>query len=219
VEKASIIIVAGGKGTRMGRPKQMLPLNGKAVLERTVETFKKMPCAAEIIVVADADIFRRINKKFKNLKYAPPGGTRLQSVINGVALSGAEYKLIAVHDGARPLVKITDVENCLNAATKNKAAVLAVPVKDTIKEIKNGFVVKTLQRNKLWAAQTPQCYEARTLKTALKKYGKLKSATDESQLVEKLGVKVALVPSGYQNIKITTPEDLIVARVLCKKKK
>ncbi|MDR0646367.1 MAG: 2-C-methyl-D-erythritol 4-phosphate cytidylyltransferase [Elusimicrobiota bacterium] len=219
MEKASIIIAAGGKGTRMGRPKQMLSLNGKTVLERSIETFKKLSSAAEIIVVADTDTFKRINGKFKSLKHALPGQTRLQSVINGVAAANPKYKFVAIHDGARPLVKTEDIQNCLNAAIRNKAAVLAVAVKDTIKEVKNGFIVNTSDRTKLWAAQTPQCYETQTLKEALKKYGKLKNATDESQLVEKLGVKVAVVPSSYGNIKITTPEDLIMANALCKRKK
>jgi len=92
-------------------------------------------------------------------------------------------------------------------------------VKDTIKEVKNNFIAKTLDRALLWAAQTPQCYDGATLKLALKKYGGLKHATDESQLVERLGVKVAIVQGSYENLKITTPEDLIIAKALCKKKK
>jgi 2-C-methyl-D-erythritol 4-phosphate cytidylyltransferase len=200
----------------MGRPKQMLSLNGKAVLERAVEAMLKAPSTGEIIVVAGADIFKRLAKKFKGLKRALPGDTRLQSVQNGVAAADAKYKLIAVHDGARPLVSPAAAQACLKAAAETKAAVLAVPVKDTVKEVKDGFVSKTLDRARLWAAQTPQCYEAATLRAALKKYGALKNATDESQLVERLGVKVAVVPSGYENIKITTPEDLIIAGALCR---
>jgi 2-C-methyl-D-erythritol 4-phosphate cytidylyltransferase len=200
----------------MGRPKQMLPLNGKAVLERSVEAMLKMPSAGEIIVVAGADIFLRLAKKFKGLKHVLPGQTRLQSVQNGVAAADPKYKFIAVHDGARPLVSPAAAQACLEAAAKTKAAVLAVPLKDTVKEVKDHFVSKTLDRTLLWAAQTPQCYEAATLRAALKKYGALTEATDESQLVERLGVKVAVVPSGYENIKITTPEDLIIAGALCK---
>ncbi|MDR1123064.1 MAG: 2-C-methyl-D-erythritol 4-phosphate cytidylyltransferase [Elusimicrobiota bacterium] len=216
-KSAAVIIVAGGSGSRMGRSKQMLPLNGKAILERSVEAVLKIPSAGEVIVVTGADIFRRLAKKFKGLKHALPGATRLQSVQNGVAAADAKYKFIAVHDGARPLVSPAAAQACLEAAAKTKAAVLAVPLKDTVKEVKDNFVSKTLDRARLWAAQTPQCYEAATLRAALKKYGALKDATDESQLVERLGVKVAVVPSGYENIKITTPEDLIIAGALCKK--
>ena len=217
-KSASIIIVAGGTGSRMGRPKQMLPLNGKAVLARSIEALKKLPQTGEIIVVTSPEIFGKLSKKFKGLIHAMPGDTRLQSVQNGLAAANAKYSLIAVHDGARPLISAKDAQTCLAAAAKYKAAVLAVPVKDTIKEVKNNFVVKTLERSLLWAAQTPQCYDGAALRLALKKYGRLKNATDESQLVEKLGIKVAIVQGSYQNIKITTPEDLIIAKSLCKKK-
>ena len=103
---------------------------------------------------------------------------------------------------------------------RNLSQSLNIPcfIKDTIKEVKNNFVARTLDRTLLWAAQTPQCYQSAVLRLALKKYGGLKNATDESQLVEKLGVKVAVVRGGYENIKITTPEDLIIAKALCKKK-
>ena len=218
--KASVVIVAGGNARRMGRPKQLLPLKGKPVLLRSIEAFKKSPLTGEIIIVTSADIFSKISKKVKGLKHASPGETRLQSVQNGVALCDARYSLIAVHDGARPLVETSDIEACLKSAAKHKAAVLAVPVKDTIKQAAGGFVSKTLDRASLWAAQTPQCYESVVLKTALKKYGRALHATDESQLVEKLGVKVALVPSSYENLKITTPEDLLIAEAfLCKRRK
>jgi 2-C-methyl-D-erythritol 4-phosphate cytidylyltransferase len=143
----------------------------------------------------------------------------LESVKSGLACVDKKYKIIAVHDGARPLLTAKDAQKCISSALKNKAAVLAVAVKDTIKEVKNGFVIKTLNRSSLWAAQTPQCYDAQTLTLAIKKYGRFKNVTDESQLVEKLGVKIAAVPSSYKNIKITTPEDLIIAEALCKKKK
>ena len=156
LKRAAVIIVAGGSGRRMGRPKQMLPLNGKALLERSVEAMLKVPSAGEVIVVAGADIFKRLAKKFKGLKHALPGDTRLQSVQNGVAAAAAEYELIAVHDGARPLVSPAAAQACLEAAAAAKAAVLAVPVKDTVKEVKDGFVSKTLDRARLWAAQTPQ---------------------------------------------------------------
>jgi len=216
---ASVIIVAGGSGSRMGRPKQMLKINGKAALERSVQAMQKVPSAGEIIVVTGADIFKKLAAKFKNLKHALPGETRLRSVINGVAAADAKFSLIAVHDGARPLVSPKAVQACLDKAVKTKAAVLAAPVKDTVKEVKNGFVVKTLDRDLLWAAQTPQCYEAKTLKKALAEYGALKNATDESQLVERLGIKVAIVNGGYENIKITTPEDIIIAGALCRNRK
>lgn len=217
MKNASVIIVAGGSGKRMGRPKQMLPINGKPVLERSIEAFLKIPQVGQIIVVTGEDIFKKISKHYKNLTHALPGDTRLQSVINGVNALNPKFELAAVHDGARPLVSPKDIKAGLASAAKNKAAVLAVPVKDTIKKVSGGKITETLDRSVLYAAQTPQCYRADTLKKALTKYGSLKDATDESQLVEKLGVKVAVVVSDYKNIKITTPEDLIIAEALCKK--
>ena len=217
MKNASVIIVAGGSGKRMGRPKQMLPINGKPVLERSIEAFLKIPQVGQIVVVTGEDIFKKISKHYKNLTHALAGETRLQSVINGVNALNPKFELVAVHDGARPLVSPKDIKAGLASAAKNKAAVLAVPVKDTIKKVSGGKITETLDRSVLYAAQTPQCYRAEILKKALKKYGDLKDATDESQLVEKLGVKVAVVVSDYKNIKITTPEDIIIAEALCKK--
>ncbi len=214
---ASAIILAGGAGTRMGRPKQMLPLNGKPVLARSIEAFLKAPAVKQIIVAAPPDITLKLVKKYKGVLFAPPGQTRVLSLQNALKLLSPKANLIAVHDGARPLVRPADITACLLSAQKNKAAVLAAPLKDTIKVARGGKVLKTLDRSVLHAAQTPQCYQTKVLLTALKKYGgKFKDATDESQLLDKLGVKVAIVPGGYANIKITTPEDLIIARALCK---
>ena len=217
MKNASVIIVAGGSGKRMGRPKQMLPINGKPVLERSIEAFLKIPQVGQIVVVTGEDIFKKISKHYKNLTHALAGETRLQSVINGVNALNPKFELVAVHDGARPLVSPKDIKAGLASAAKNKAAVLAVPVKDTIKKVSGGKITETLDRSVLYAAQTPQCYRAEILKKALNKYGDLKDATDESQLVEKLGVKVAVVVSDYKNIKITTPEDIVIAEALCKK--
>ena len=212
------IILAGGQGTRMGRPKQMLLIKGKTVVERSMAAFKSVARVAKIIVVSNQENINILSKKYKNITFALAGNTRVESLKNGLAALGKNnYKLIAVHDGARPLVKKADIENCLNCAQKNKAAVLGVMSKDTIKQIKEDFVSKTLKRSELFCAQTPQCYQTKVLKEALAKYGK-KDATDESQLVEKLGIKVKAVLGSYSNIKITTPEDLIIAEALCKKK-
>ena len=155
-----------------------------------------------------------ISQFVKGIVFADPGDTRLASVQNGVARVSAWADVVAVHDGARPLVDPKYIQAALQSAYENGAAVLAVPVKDTIKEGANGTVVRTLERAKLWAAQTPQCYRRAVLQEALAKYGAEKDATDESQLVEKLGVKVQLVPSDYTNFKITTPEDLLFAEAL-----
>ena len=212
------IILAGGQGSRMGRPKQMLPLAGKAVLCRSIEAFKAVKNIDKIVVVTTAENFAEISVHYTGLIHSLPGESRVQSLLNGLEVLGTA-DLIAVHDGARPLVAPKDIENCLEAAVQYKAAVLCVPVKDTVKVVKDGFVENTLDRSTLWAAQTPQCYQGKVLLEAMEKFGFCKDATDESQLVEKLGVKVRVVLSSYENLKITTPEDLIVAEAfLCKQK-
>ncbi len=211
---SSVVIVAGGSGTRMGRPKQLLPLGGKPVLVHTVEAFKKVPSVRQIVVVTPVENHPVLNGYFSDLVYAEPGSTRLESVKNGFALTDRSAHTVAVHDGARPLVDPRRIEACLAEAARFGAAVLAVPVKDTVKVCKDGVVMQTLDRSVLWAAQTPQCYRREVLAEALNKFGAEKDATDESQLVEKTGVQVRVVPSDYKNNKITTPEDLIFAEAL-----
>lgn len=198
----------------MGRPKQVLPLGGKPVVVHSILAFKACACVQEIIVVTPKENRPVISQFVHDVVFVDPGDTRLASVQNGVARVNVLSDVIAVHDGARPLVDPKYIQDALQSAFDNKAAVLAVPVKDTVKEGKDGEVVRTLDRGVLWAAQTPQCYQREVLVKALEKFGAQQDATDESQLVEKLGVKVQLVPSDYTNFKITTPEDLIFAEAL-----
>lgn len=215
----SVIIAAGGKGKRMGRPKQLLKIAGQEVLVRTILAIKKVKRVKEIIVVTTPEIFKIVSKRIKGLKFAPAGQERIESVKNGLKEVSDDASLIAVQDGARPLVNPSDMDACLKAAKRDKAAVLGVFVKDTIKVVKGNKIIKTLKREELFAAQTPQCYQSKILRQALKKYGDEILATDESQLVERLGISITAVTGDYRNIKITTPEDLIIAGALCKKKK
>ena len=208
---AGAVIVAGGLGKRMGRPKQMLPLAGRPVLVRAVDAFKKIPCVRQIVVVTSVENQEILKQFFSDLTFALPGATRMASVINGVHKLDPRVQAVAVHDGARPLVDPQAAARCLRRGFTDGAAVLAVPVKDTVKQVRAGAVEQTLQRSSLWAAQTPQCYRAEVLRRALDKFGYLQDATDESQLVERLGVSVKIEPSDYKNLKITTPEDLVMA--------
>lgn len=198
----------------MGRPKQLLPIGGKPVVVRSILAFQSCPFVREIIVVTSVENRSLIEKFVSGITFADPGDTRLASVVSGVQKTNPQADVIAVHDGARPLVNPAHIEKALRAAYEKGAAVLAVPVKDTIKEGCEEMVVRTLDRSKLWAAQTPQCYQRDVLTKALEQFADEKDATDESQLVEKLGIKVHLVPSDYTNFKITTPEDLIFAEAL-----
>ena len=202
----------------MGRPKQMLPVGGKPALVRTIEAFKNTPEIKQLVVVTPEENQQVLRQYFTDITYVLPGETRLESVKNGFSATDEKAQTVAVHDGARPLVNPAHITACVQAAEQYGAAVLAVPVKDTTKVCKDGFVASTLDRSTLWAAQTPQAYRRDVLAQALEKYGHEKEATDESQLVEKLGIKVRIVPSDYKNNKITTPEDLIFAEALVKEK-
>ncbi len=185
---------------------------------RSILAFESCPSVCEIVVVTPAENRAIISKFVTNVRFADPGATRLASVQNGVACVSGQTNVVAVHDGARPLVQSADIQAALQTAFEKGAAVLAVPVKDTVKEGEHGQVLRTLDRSKLWAAQTPQCYQRSLLVQALDKFGTQQDATDESQLVEKLGVNVQIVPSSYTNFKITTPEDLIFAEALVNEK-
>lgn len=209
---AGAVLVAGGLGKRMGKPKQMLPLAGKAVLARAIEAFTQVSVIKQIVVVTARENQELLKHLFPQVVFALPGATRLASVIQGMQQLDPRVQAVAIHDGARPLVSPQAIERCLQSGFEYGAAVLAVPVKDTIKEVRSGFVERTLERSLLWQAQTPQCYRADILRRALEKFGYLQDATDESQLVERLGVRVKIELSDYQNLKITTPEDLIMAQ-------
>ncbi|MDD4004873.1 MAG: 2-C-methyl-D-erythritol 4-phosphate cytidylyltransferase [Elusimicrobiaceae bacterium] len=220
-ERFSAVIVAGGRGVRMGRRKQLVPLCGEPMLARAIGAFRAVPGLAELIVVTDPeyfDICRAAACGAVELKTVAGGATRMESVRRGVAAVSPGSAVIAVHDGARPLVSCKAVKECVAAALSDSAAVVAVPVKDTIKTASpdGAFVASTPDRELLWAAQTPQCYRAETLIGALGRFPDDSLATDESQLVERAGVKVRLVRGEYSNIKVTTPEDIILAEALMK---
>ena len=131
---SSVVIVAGGSGKRMGRPKQMLPLGDKPVLVHTILAFKQVPQVRQIVVVTPLENRAGVEKYISDVTFVDPGDTRLESVKNGFACVDRNANTVAVHDGARPLVNPQYIQDCLAAADKYGAAVLAVPVKDTVKE-------------------------------------------------------------------------------------
>ena len=144
------------------------------------------------------------------------GATRMGSVRNGLAALPRSTEVVAVHDGARPLVSPKVILSTLREAARSGAALAAVPVKDTLKEADSRtlLVENTPERSRFWQAQTPQTYRRKVLEAALERFAGEAGATDESQLVERAGFRVKVVPSGYENIKITTPEDLTMAEAL-----
>lgn len=199
--------------------KLLLKINGKTVLERSVNAFLNISDVDEVIVVArDKDIpaFSDILTD-ERVSFVVGGDTRQQSVMNALDVID-DCELIIIHDGARPLIKSVDIENTIRAAKENKAAAVGVFVKDTVKVVdKNGFVVSTPDRSTLFAVQTPQIFDFELYKNAAQNAReKGLDFTDDCQLVESFNQKVKTVVGSYSNIKITTPDDIVLAENLLK---
>ncbi len=221
--KCAAIIVAGGSGSRMGRPKQFLPLADKTVVETSLDAFLQVSEIEQIVLVTTPDNIQEHGARLasERVKLVESGETRMLSVRNGFKQIAEDVEVVAVHDGARPLITPAIVRAALDEAFESGAALPAVPVKDTLKKVTNKqlWISATPVRSSFWAAQTPQCYRREILQEALDKFPDEKNATDESQLVEKSGHKVKIVPSSYENFKITTPEDLTMAEALLEERR
>ena len=199
--------------------KLFLKINGKTVLERSVNAFLNISDVDEVIVVArekDIPAFSDILTD-ERVSFVVGGDTRQQSVMNAVDVID-DCELIIIHDGARPLIKSEDIENTIRAAKENKAAAVGVFVKDTVKVVdKNGFVVSTPDRSTLFAVQTPQIFDFELYRNAAQNAReKGFDFTDDCQLVESFNQKVKTVVGSYSNIKITTPDDIVLAENLLK---
>ncbi len=216
--RTAAIIVAGGSGTRMGRPKQFLPLAGSTVVELSLKCFTAMPEIELIALVLDKSSYLEHGARLANGKVivVAAGPTRMGSVRNGFAAMPSGIDVVIVHDGARPLITAEIARATIAAAVKSGAAVAAVAVKDTLKVVEKGsdIICETPERARFWAAQTPQTYRYAVLKEALDRFPDDADATDESQLVERCGHAVSVAPSTYENFKITTPEDITLAAAI-----
>ena len=200
----------------MGKPKQFLPLVNRGVCEWSLKAFEDLPEVKEIVLVLSGENVSAEGSRLTRgkVKVVEGGDTRLASVTNGLQALSDSIDVVAVHDGARPLIDRETILNTYKAACESGAAVAAVPAKDTLKEIEGEFVKATPDRSRYWQAQTPQTYRREVLAQALERFRDEKDATDESQLVERAGCKVRIVRSRYENLKITTPEDLVIAEAL-----
>lgn len=220
---AEAIILAGGSGARMGGEKQYLPLAGRPMLEWTVEAFTSSGLFSKVILALGAGNLEKHGPAWEKagVKVAEAGATRTESLRNAFRLVSPGAGLVAVHDGARPLVDAALIKACLEKAGEAGAAVPAVPLKDTVKKVSAGGGVfdSTPDRASLMAVQTPQCYRREVLSALLDAAGSGEDYSDESQVLEKLGVKAAVVRSTYRNIKVTTPEDLVIAEAFMKDEK
>ncbi len=200
----------------MGRPKQFLPLAGRGVCEWSLKAFEDLPEVKEIVLVLTGETLKTEGPRFKGgkVRVVEGGETRIGSVLNGLKVLSDSIDVVAVHDGARPLIDSGTIRATFEVALESGAAVAAVPAKDTLKEVEGDVIKATPDRARFWQAQTPQTYRRDILIEALKRHGDEKDATDESQLVERAGHKVRVVRSRYENLKITTPEDLVIAEAL-----
>ena len=222
----SVIIVAAGNGKRMKSAiaKQYLDLKGRSILSYTIDKFEESPVVNEIILVTGKDEIEYVKDEiidrygFTKIKSIVEGGSERQySVENGLNNVSDDCDIVMIHDGVRPFIEGNSIATLVEDTAKFGACVMGVFVKDTIKLCdENGFVVDTPDRNLLWHAQTPQCFKYDIIKKA---YQKAKEdnylGTDDSMLVERTGQKIKMIEGSYDNIKITTPEDLYVGeRVL-----
>lgn len=215
-----VIIVAGGKGLRMGTdiPKQFLPIGGKPVLMRTLERFREYSEALQIILVLpkdQQDYWKELCKEYNfNVEYllADGGQTRFHSVQHGLAFIPDDAEgVVGVHDGVRPFPSIDVIQRCYETAHETKAVVPVVPVVETIRKI--GTTSHTVPRNDYRLVQTPQTFDIQLLKAANQQPYK-DDFTDDASVVESYGQTITLVDGNRENIKITTPFDLKIASLL-----
>ena len=219
--KVGAIIAAAGFGRRMkaDRPKQLLALNGIPIIIHTIRKFDISRVIDYIIVTAPRESVIEVSELVKSAEFQKPvivvqGGERRQdSVASGLNHLQPGTDIVAVHDGVRPFVSTDDIENAVRQAERTGAAVLVVPIVDTVKQVEKDVIDSTLTREHLVLAQTPQVFRTEILKQAFDRATKDEYyGTDESSLVERLGHPVAIVRGSERNIKITRPSDLSLAR-------
>lgn len=222
--EVSVILVAAGTGSRMGAGmnKVYMPLGGKCVIEHTISAFEKSGAADEIIVVTGSEDIKRCQDIVKNMKIpckvVEGGATRQESVRNGLCCAKGRYA--AVHDGARALITPEEIKRVIAGAKDFGAAALGVRAKDTIKTAdENGFILSTIDRKCAYMIQTPQVFERERLIDAHKRAEDDGfCATDDCMIMEREGVKIKICEGSYENIKLTTPEDIYTAERILKKR-
>ena len=228
------ILLAAGKGSRFKSriSKPLVKLGGSPIIDFSLKTLSRHPLVKDIILVVNSgnigSISALVNKSgYKKIRALVLGGDRRQdSVFNALKKVSAQSQLVLIHDSARPFVKFREISALLARARSSGAAILGVPVKATIKQVTksqghkvtgNFTVKRTLDRNFLWEIQTPQVFRQDWLLEANRKFTKV-DVTDDAGLVEKLGKRIVLVQGSYDNIKITTPEDLYLAEAILRAK-
>lgn len=211
--KVNAIIPAGGTSSRFGNKNKLLEkIYDKEVIRYTIEAFEKSE-VDEIIICANINIIEELKEIFKNsqkVRIIEGGATRQESVFNGLKASECDYVLI--HDGARPMISTDLINSAIEEVKTKKALTVATKTIDTIKEVIDGKIVRTIDRAKLYNTQTPQAFEYNLIKDAhMKLYGK--NYTDDAGMLEELGQTVYILNGSYKNIKITTQNDIDIAKI------
>jgi len=224
----NIIVPVAGQGKRFGGeiPKQFFELAGQPIILYTIKKLIASPLISGGVIVCGADDKTRMQEllfqlpNFRdNFSIVVGGKKRQDSVYNGFQQIEENTDLVLIHDGARPFVSVEMIERCVHGAQQFGACISAVPVSDTIKKVKDNKIIKTLDRNELYRAHTPQVFKYEILHESYKQSQKEKmNFTDESSLVEWAGYKVYVVPGDSQNIKITTQIDLLIAEKIAEQR-
>ncbi len=216
--RTEAILLAGGRGLRMGGPipKQYLLLEGTPIAHYSFKIFEEAESIEAIVVVAEENYHPLFTSKNKRVKFALPGVRRQDSLASGMRMLDPETQFACIHDAARPFLSTDLLELVLKEAFERGASALALPAKATIKEVdEDQMVIKTLDRSRLWELQTPQVAKKEWLKEGLERAFKEGiTATDDLALIELLGHPVKLVKGSERNLKITTAEDLMIAKAL-----
>lgn len=220
--KCSAVIVAAGSAKRMqGTDKIMAELCGEPLILHTLRAFEAIDEVQEIIVVTRTDLCEPISElcvraRLQKIKTICKGGeTRAESVQKGLDLVSKKCDLVAIHDGARPLVTEKVIHDAIRKAEKFGAAAPAVPVKDTVKVVAGGIVESTPDRSRLYAVQTPQVFEVATYRAALERaIGSKTELTDDCAAAEAFGLNVVITEGSDENLKVTTPTDLVLAEAI-----
>ncbi|MGN6423273.1 MAG: bifunctional 2-C-methyl-D-erythritol 4-phosphate cytidylyltransferase/2-C-methyl-D-erythritol 2,4-cyclodiphosphate synthase [Asticcacaulis sp.] len=209
------LIVAGGSGSRSGGRKQWAPLGGRAVLDWSVEAFAAAG-ATQIVVVVPADDIARAEDAYGDRAQIVAGGAdRAASVVNGLtALTAEADEIVMIHDAARPLLTTSHIRNLLQSLTQHRAAILALPVTDTLKFGADAVITDTPSRDNLWRAQTPQAFRYGDIQAAYAAWPADRAATDEAMVAGEAGIAVALVPGDMRLHKLTYPEDFALLEAL-----
>ena len=219
---ATAIIVAAGRGARFGAPdKVLLPLAGRPLLSYSVEAAEAATAIEEIIIVAGLHTKAMMEQivaesDWTKVRHIALGGDRRQdSVEAGLRLVSPAHPGVAVHDAARPFVTAELFDDCLSAADRTGAAIAAVPVVDTLKRVQAGFIIETIPRDNIWAAQTPQAFLTSLLRTSFAfAHAHGIEVTDEARLFEIQGLPVEIISGSHRNLKITRPEDFVTAEAI-----